>query len=195
VHTQVIVLNGGSSSGKSSIARCLQSILPDPWLTLGVDTLIQAMPLSMHGPDTGLRFEPDGQVIVGNRFRRLEAAWYQGLACVAHAGTGVIVDEVFLSGAESQDRLVVALDGLRVLWVGVHCDWAIAAAREAMRDDRTDRKGDVHPGMAEAQADLVHQGVRYDLDVDTTTTAAMDCARAIARHVSTPVGGLAEPNS
>jgi chloramphenicol 3-O-phosphotransferase len=27
--TQVIVLNGGSSSGKSGIARCLQAILPD----------------------------------------------------------------------------------------------------------------------------------------------------------------------
>ncbi len=32
VTTQVIVLNGGSSSGKSGIARCLQAVLPDPWL-------------------------------------------------------------------------------------------------------------------------------------------------------------------
>jgi len=40
------VLNGGSSSGKSGIARCLQAILPDPWLAFGVDTLIQAMPVS-----------------------------------------------------------------------------------------------------------------------------------------------------
>jgi chloramphenicol 3-O phosphotransferase len=29
VTTQVIVLNGGSSSGKSGIARCLQAILPE----------------------------------------------------------------------------------------------------------------------------------------------------------------------
>nr|WP_297548335.1 hypothetical protein [Amycolatopsis sp.] len=26
----MIVLNGGSSSGKSGIARCLQAVLPDP---------------------------------------------------------------------------------------------------------------------------------------------------------------------
>ena len=38
------MLNGGSSSGKSGIARCLQAVLPDPWLVFGVDTLIQAMP-------------------------------------------------------------------------------------------------------------------------------------------------------
>jgi chloramphenicol 3-O phosphotransferase len=36
--------------------------------------------------------------------------------------------------------------------------------------------------MAEWQADLVHNGVVYDLEVDTTTTAAIDCARVIAAH-------------
>ena len=35
---QVIVLNGGSSSGKSGIARCLQAVLPEAWLAIGVDT-------------------------------------------------------------------------------------------------------------------------------------------------------------
>ena len=34
VTVQVIALNGGSSAGKSGIARCLQSLLPDPWLSL-----------------------------------------------------------------------------------------------------------------------------------------------------------------
>ena len=42
------MLNGGSSSGKSGIARCLQAILPDPWLAFGTDNLIQAMPASTH---------------------------------------------------------------------------------------------------------------------------------------------------
>jgi chloramphenicol 3-O phosphotransferase len=174
VPTQVIVLNSGSSSGKSSIARCRQSMLPEPWLTLGVDTLIQAMPRSMQGSGWGIQFAPDGQVLVGGGFRRFEAAWYRGFAAVAGADTGVIVDEVFLGGAASQHRLRVALDGLEVLWVGVRCDGAVAADREAARGDRT--------GMAESQADLVHNGVLYDLEVDTTTTTAIDCARAIADH-------------
>lgn len=38
-------------------------------------------------------------------------------------------------------------------------------------------------GMAAAQADVVHQGVVYDLQVDTTHTEAWECARAIAAHV------------
>lgn len=47
--SRVIVLNGGSSSGKSSLARALQEVLPEPWLRLGVDDLIDAMPTNSYG--------------------------------------------------------------------------------------------------------------------------------------------------
>jgi len=107
VATQVIVLNGGSSSGKSGIARCLQAVLPDPWLVFGVDTLIQAMPVSAQTSAAGIEF---------------------------------------------------------------------AAGREVARGDRV-------TGMAGSQAELVHQGVAYDMQVDTTHTEALDCARAIAARV------------
>jgi chloramphenicol 3-O phosphotransferase len=44
VSTDVIVVNGGSSSGKSGIVRCLQAILPQPWLNRGVDDLVDRLP-------------------------------------------------------------------------------------------------------------------------------------------------------
>jgi chloramphenicol 3-O phosphotransferase len=72
VATQVIVLNGGSSSGKSGIARCLQAALPDPWLVFGVDTLIRAMPASSRLP--GIEFASGGEVLVGPGFRTALAA-------------------------------------------------------------------------------------------------------------------------
>ncbi|MEU7747662.1 chloramphenicol phosphotransferase CPT [Nonomuraea sp. NPDC049158] len=175
--TEVIVLNGGSSSGKSGIVRCLQATLPDPWLAVGVDTLIEAMPASMRTSDAGIEFAPDGTVLVGPEFRLLEAAWIEGVAAMARAGARVIVDEVFLGGAASQQRWRKALDGLRVLWVGVRCESAIAAGREIARGDRI-------TGMAASQADVVHQGVKYDVAVDTTKTEAMECARIIAAHVA-----------
>lgn len=56
------------------------AVLPDPWLALGADTLVEAMPASMQASDAGIEFAPDGQVIVGPEFRMLEAAWIQGLA-------------------------------------------------------------------------------------------------------------------
>jgi chloramphenicol 3-O phosphotransferase len=174
--TQVIVLNGGSSSGKSGISRCLQAVLPDPWLVLGVDTLIDAMPGSMQTSDAGIEFAPEGEVIIGPEFRTLEAAWIEGVAAMARAGARLIVDEVFLGGAASQQRWQKNLGGLRVLWVGVRCESAVAAGREIARGDRV-------TGMAASQADVVHQGVVYDLEVDTTHAESMECARTIAAHV------------
>jgi chloramphenicol 3-O phosphotransferase len=37
--------------------------------------------------------------------------------------------------------------------------------------------------MAEAQAILVHRGVTYDVEVDTTHAEPLECARVIASHV------------
>ena len=173
---QVIVLNGGSSSGKSGIARCLQAILPDPWLAFGTDTLVQAMPMSLQTSAAGIEVGQDGQVIVGPEFRTLEAAWIAGIAAMAHAGARIIVDEVFLGGAPSQQRWKNALGTLQVLWVGVRCDGAVAAGREIARGDRVS-------GMAASQAEVVHHDVVYDLQVDTTHAEALECARAIAARV------------
>ena len=150
----MIVLNGGSSSGKSGLARCLQSVLPDPWLTFGVDTLVEAMPAALRtGDASGIAFSPDGEVRVGAAFDELDAAWTEGIAAMARAGARIILDEVFLGGSASQQRWLKALDGLPVLWVGVMCDAATAAHREIARGDRIS-------GMAAAQAELVHRGVR-----------------------------------
>jgi len=175
--TQVIVLNGGSSSGKSGIVRCLQAVLPEPWLAVGVDMLVDAMPVAMQASDAGIEFAPDGTVRVGSDFRALETAWMTGVAAMVRAGARVIVDDVFLSGAAGQERWRQALAGLDVLWVGVRCDGAVAAAREIARGDRIG-------GMAASQADLVHEGVGYDMTVDTTHAESLACARDIAARVA-----------
>lgn len=169
--TQMIVLNGGSSSGKSGIARCLQAVLPDAWLVFGTDTFVEAMPVGR-----GIAIAADGEITVDAEFRELEAAWTEGIAAMARAGARVIVDEIWLGGGAGQARWARALDGLRVLWVGVHCEPAVAAGRETARGDRI-------AGMAASQADKVHRGVTYDLEVDTTRTEALDCARTIAAQL------------
>ena len=170
------MLNGGSSSGKSGIARCLQAVLPHPWLAVGDDMLIQAMPAAMQASEAGIEFTADGQVNVGPGFRRLEAAWMDGVAAMARAGARVIVDAIFLGGALSQQRWQKALAGLDVLWVAVKCDSAVAAGRELARGDRV-------RGMAVSQAEVVHQGVVYDLEADTAHTESLTCVRIIAAHV------------
>lgn len=179
--TQLIVLNGGSSSGKTGIARCLQAVLPDPWLVLGTDLFAETLPASMHASEAGIAFGADGAVTVGAEFRALEASWIAGVAAMARTGARIVVDEVFLGGAASQRRWQGALGGLDVLWVAVRCEPEVAAGREVARGDRA-------AGMAASQADLVHRGVTYDMSVDTTRTEAMTCAREIALRVGARLG-------
>ncbi len=176
--TNVIVLNGGSSSGKSTIARCLQGILTSPWLLFGVDDLVEAIPQQGIEDESLLRFHEDGKVEVGHGWRELEASWCLGIAAIAANGSGVILDEVFLDGERNQQRLRAAFVGLDVLWVGVQCDSQVAAAREALRPDRV-------PGMAEPQAAVVHEGVVYDVIVDTSHASSESCAAKIISRIPT----------
>lgn len=174
--TRMIILNGGSSSGKSGIVRCLQAVLPDPWLAFGCDSFVDTLPARMQQSDAGIVFAEDGGVSVGAEFMALQTAWAEGVVAMVRAGARVVIDDVFLGGADSQQRWLKALDGLDALWVGVRCDAEVAAGREIARGDRV-------PGMAAAQAEVVHRGVVYDLEVDTTHTESLVCARTIAAHL------------
>jgi chloramphenicol 3-O phosphotransferase len=181
--TDVIVLNGGSSSGKSSLARSLQDLLAGPWIALGVDDLLAALAPSLvddapplSGRPPLLRYGADGTVHVEAGWRSVEAAWYAGVVAMAKAGLGVILDEALLDGGAGQRRLAGAMEGLSVLWVGVRCDPAVAVERERARPDRVG-------GMAASQATRVHDGVDYDVVVDTTATPTERCARAVLAHV------------
>ena len=189
---EVIVLNGASSSGKTTLSAALQEVLHESWLVFGVDTLISALPLNLltiHDDATivarpkdhavregGITFDAEGEVTVGGEYQRLETAWRAALSTIVESGVRLILDEVFLDGARSQDRLRESLMGRRVAWIGVTCDDDVALEREANRGDRV-------VGMYERQARRVHDGVSYDLVVDTTSRPSLEVARQIAERL------------
>jgi chloramphenicol 3-O phosphotransferase len=180
VTVNVIVLNGGSSSGKSTLAQHLQRGLPGIWLVLGVDDLIRALSFGPDDTSAGgsLSFGADGSITVSDAFRMAEAAWQHGIAAMATSGIGAILDEVFLDGGDSQARLAESIRNLTVVWVGVQCDSDVAQAREFQRGDR------IH-GMAVDQALRVHQRVSYDIVVDTTMRGPAECAQDLIDYITT----------
>lgn len=172
----IIVLNGGSSSGKSSLGRALQEVLDGVWLRLGVDTLIEACPADLMTGE-GLDIADDGSISVGASFTDIEKCWMAGVAATARAGAHVIIEDNFLSGPAAQDRWREALAGLHTVWVGVRLAPRLARERELQRGDRT-------VGMAELQATSVHQGITYDLEIDTSRGTPAELARELASHIS-----------
>lgn len=177
---QVIVLNGASSAGKTSLAAAIQRRAPEPWLTMGIDTMIVGMPPQYNATHDGLLFYPDGRIVVGPKFAALEAAWRIGLGAMARSGLRLVLDEVLFDGAESQRQWNDALAGLEVLWVGVKCDLAVLEAREVARGDRV-------VGMAAKQLAFVHEGIVYDLEVDTSRMSPEECAEVIVKRLPSPL--------
>jgi chloramphenicol 3-O phosphotransferase len=155
---RVVVLNGGSSAGKTTVGRKLQSSLDGPWLLLGVDLLLWMLPMELVSNPSGISVH-DGVITRGGRFMQIYAGFQQAVAALARSGVDVLIDDVLLGGGADQRRWDDALRDLDVCWVGVRCAPDIAAAREAVRGDRP-------AGIAREQANAVHDGVRYDLEVD-----------------------------
>jgi chloramphenicol 3-O phosphotransferase len=156
---RVVILNGGSSAGKTTLGRKLQSSLAGSWLLLGIDLFIWTLPAEMiSDPDGLLRHE--GVITRGRCFMSLWAGYQVAVAALARSGVDVLLDDVMLEGVADQRRWDDALHDLDVYWVGVRCAAEIAAEREAERGDRP-------TGIARHQAVSVHEGVRYDREVDT----------------------------
>ena len=169
---RVIVLNGASSSGKTSVARALQDRLPDTWVLLGIDTFITALPWRLYGTADGHTINPDGTIDLGPEWHLARDRWRRAVGALVRLGADVILDEVFTEGAEDQARWRDALEGLEVTWVAVRCAPDVAEARELARGDRS-------VGLARHQSATVHVGIDYDLEVDTTSAPPEDVATQV----------------
>lgn len=182
---EVILVNGCSSSGKSSICRRLQARLTPPHVLTGLDDFVfRLLPPQLHGTEEGVRFgrDPDGgvPVLFGPAGEAMQRAFHRAVAAMAAEGLPVIVDEVILSRSMLDDWLA-ALAGRDVFFVGVDCDLAEVERREAARGDR-------QPGQARSHHHLVHAHGDYDLRVDTTRTPAAACVDEILAALEA-VGG------
>jgi chloramphenicol 3-O phosphotransferase len=183
---RIILLNGSSSAGKTTLAVTLQQLLRDPWHHIALDQFrdgmggryrglnsppgtpgargLNVVPVS-HGDDrvTEVRFGDLGkQVLRGMR---------RAIAAFAAEGNNVIIDDLMFEPGFLFDYLN-ALAGFEVLFVGVRCPIDVVNAREAKRPGR-------FPGTATSHFDVVHQHCVYDIEVDTGTATPRQCAEQI----------------
>ena len=171
---RAVILNGASSSGKSTLIKALHAALDGPWLAAGFDVFLDMLHTRYYRP-------PLFQRVLGNLSsggdiaHSLVRGMHGSLAALAHAGHPLLVDHVLLHKAWVDD-LRMQLAGLRVLWVGVHCPFDELVARERARGDRT-------IGAAAAQVEIVHMHAHYDIDVDTHALSAAECVEHIVQKM------------
>jgi chloramphenicol 3-O phosphotransferase len=166
----IIFLNGTSSSGKSSIAKELLALLGEPYFYMPVD--------AFHAMRSGPELAQDELDAV---LRRTWMGFHRAVAGMAAAGNNIVVDHLFSEPWRLHDCLAL-FSAPNVVLVGVRCPLPELIRREQVRGDRP-------RGLAARQFDRVHAHGIYDIECDTGSTSAGDCARQIKeflRHRPSP---------
>lgn len=185
----VIYLNGPSSAGKTSISLQLQDILPENFLHIGIDTLIAMMPQRTNNfqttaERTGFCWQrqdlPDGKqgmrITSGEYGRQINTSFHRVVASLLETGHHLIIDDV----ADGHKEVAIwerELAHCALIKVGVFCDLSVLQEREKIRGDRMQ-------GSAAEQFYRVHQGVTYDLCLQTDSLSSAQCAKRIENHLA-----------
>jgi chloramphenicol 3-O phosphotransferase len=203
---QLILVNGPSSAGKTTLCRALQESIPDPYLVVGFDDFIfMAASRYYRGADTGQQSErdaftalgvemattspPGAPVSVTAKFgpvlRRLLDSMAPAVRALVDGGNAVIFDHVLHDRAmyESYRRAAAGLD---VFTVGVTCPLDVLEARERARGDRV-------LGRARGLAKVVHGFCAYDVTVDTAALPPEACVVAILDALTRRFQGRSDP--
>ena len=191
---RVILLNGSSSAGKTTLALAIARLSTVPVQHISLDQFRDGMAPRFRGMNSrpeepgawGLNVVPtaDGTraaLSFGDVGCRTLRGMRRAAAAFATTGIDVVVDDLLLEPAFLADYLDV-LEDFAVTFVGVRCDLATVSAREAVRPGR-------FPGTAAAHWESVHRGCRYDVEVDTAVLTPRQCARqvlAVAAHPPRP---------
>jgi chloramphenicol 3-O phosphotransferase len=178
---KIILIDGTSSSGKTSIVHALQERLDEPYLESGLDKFIWMMP--KHYLDRPLWEDVFGLADkAGEAGQILVHGMHQSIAALSKAGVNVLADHVLIEIAWVQECVELFADSPAYL-LGVQCPLDVLEQREAARKNRT-------LGQAKLQFPIIHTYVLYDLEVDTSKSTPEECAQSIILRMQNPPDAL-----
>ena len=188
----VIVLNGPSVSGKSSIQKEFQYLMmPNLWIKLGIDNLFdKPMPdinyenSSFWQDKNNIRWveeTKDNQgnsiitLYVGNQGEKVAYGMNSAIAEYAKNGCNIIVDYIAYK-KEWIDDLRLKLKGIKTIFVKVEIPLIVLEQREALR--ATSPKG-----HARSHYDFVYWDINYDIVVDSSKNSSEEIAKQIKTFI------------
>ncbi|HEU5347977.1 MAG TPA: hypothetical protein VFU63_05130 [Ktedonobacterales bacterium] len=182
---QIVILNGAPRAGKSSIVAAIQNTFEGVWMNLGVDRFKPMTP-ERYQPGIGLRpggERPDLEPLIVTLYRAL----YQAIAHHSRLGLHVVVD-VGHHDAYSVPRGILPqcarqLEGLPVLFVGVHCPLDVIMERRRATWHTANNDDGAIPPAVRLWQQAVHMPGIYDLEVDTSVLSSEECAALIYQRL------------
>ena len=147
---KIIILNGPSSSGKTTLALALQKQFELPFIRFSFDLFLDHKAFPMEQIKNGT-FSWD--LMRPSVFRGI----HQCLPALATAGNNIIFDHIIETKTWLYD-LVSLISGLDVFFVGLHCSLPELERREIQRGDR-------RQGEARLDYQTVHSITSYDLEL------------------------------
>jgi chloramphenicol 3-O phosphotransferase len=203
----IIVLNGTSSAGKTSIGVELQQIMKEPYLLVGFDHFVMWLPrryFNLEGDDvddaiyepTPDRLTEDGQFPPGEGFRwiRPPEGSAEGVAIKAgplgHRIIATMHRAVALMASRGHpvilDHVLLEpkwLDDLLQVLRGYPVLFVGVRCPLAVVEQRERERGDRVAGQARGHFESVHAHAVYDLEVDTSLLSPTECALRIVNHL------------
>ena len=152
----VVVVNGPSSVGKSSLMAAFADAASTPWSGLDEPFIGRLAGKFLAWPETA------GPVTAG-----VLAA----LMAAARVGNQFIAS----AGGIAQDRFRQALAGVPTVYVGLHAPLAVLLARQVTQAEK-------FGGLAEESVGI-HDGWTYDLRIDTAALLPNEAARVLAEFL------------
>ena len=178
---QIIIINGTSSSGKTSILHAFQNTQAEVYLECGIDTFIWMMPERYR--ERPLWEDVLGQANkAGYAGHQLVKGMHQAIRSLSLAGINVIADHIMIEFEWARECARLLAD-LPAYIVGVHCPLDIVEAREASRKNRT-------LGQARLQNPIIHKFTQYDVVVETSRFDPEECTQQIQLCMMKPPVGL-----
>jgi chloramphenicol 3-O phosphotransferase len=169
---KIILLNGVSSSGKSTLAKKLSEHLPN-YLVLGLDdvgSLVSKMRNDKKVPSTWSIIQHPNYKLHYKTY-----LFHRIIKSISEYSFNIILDTV-LDAEEDYNDFMDLFKNEYVLYVGVYCPLFELERRELARGDRS-------VGIAKEQLEFVHKNILYDVEVDTFKNTIEECAQKILTNL------------
>lgn len=186
----MVILNGASSAGKTSIAEYMTTASTKPYLNIEGDMFYRLLaPRYVHVSDSVVEKDPgnvqgfsyvktdkdeEKYLHTGPVIHRLYDGMLESLHALVKTGNNVIFN--FGLTQDILARMVNRYKNIKVYLIGIHTPIEVLEQREAKRGDRP-------AGLARMQLAEAHAHDTYDFTVDTAQLTVSEAAEQIMAFV------------